>query len=125
MEESNMSDRRRTVRDVNADTPQAATPPQPGSAEHWAAWLDRYGDDYATPDERRTAYQDFQTNLATMQTVFSQPDRMHTAGYLAAHERVSAGDADSPDDAELWVPANLSGPGRADWLEGFRSHFEP
>lgn len=44
-----MSDRRRTVRDVNADTPQAATPPQPGSAEHWAAWLDRYGDDYATP----------------------------------------------------------------------------
>ena len=31
----------------------------------------------------------------------------------------------SPDDAELWVPANLSGPARAYWLEGFRSHFEP
>ncbi|MDV3249401.1 hypothetical protein [Mycobacterium avium] len=45
-------------------------PPQPGSAEHWAAWLDRYGDDYATDAERRTAYQDFMTNLATLQTTF-------------------------------------------------------
>lgn len=52
------------------NAPRAARPPQPGSAEHWAAWLDRYGDDYATDDERRAAYQDFQANLATMQTVF-------------------------------------------------------
>lgn len=117
-----MSDTRRTVRPMDANPPQ---PSRPGSPEHWAAWLDRYGDDYATHDERRAAYQDFQTNLATIQAVFMQPDRMHTAGYLAAHERVADGDADSPDDAELWVPANLSGSTRADWLEGFRSHFEP
>ncbi len=115
-----MSDPRRTVRTMDANTP-----PRPGTPEHWATWLDRYGDDYATHDERRAAYEDFQTNLTTMQTVFSQPDRMHTAGYLAAHDRVADGDADGPDDAELWVPANLSGPARADWLEGFRSHFEP
>ena len=94
-----MSEARRTVRAMDANTP-----PKPGTPEHWAAWLDRYGDDYATDDERRAAYR---------------------AGYLAAHERVNDGDADSPDDAELWVPANLSGPARADWLEGFRSHFEP
>lgn len=61
-----------TVEIMNANTPPAAKPPQPGSAEHWAAWLDRYGDDYATDDERRAAYQDFQTNLATLQTAFSQ-----------------------------------------------------
>lgn len=67
-----MSDGRRIVRAMNAPTPQVATPPQPGSAEHWAAWLERYGDDYNTHDERRAAYQDFQTNLATMQAVFSQ-----------------------------------------------------
>lgn len=41
-----------TVEIMNANTPPAATPPQPGSVEHWAAWLDRYGDDYATDDER-------------------------------------------------------------------------
>lgn len=110
---------------MNADPSPAATPPQPGSAEHWAAWLDRYGDDYATDDERRAAYQDFTTNLAEIHAVFSQSDHMHTAGYLDAHERVADGDAKSPDDAELWVPADLSGPARADWLEGFRSHFEP
>ena len=57
---------------MNATTPQAATPPQPGSAEHWAAWLDRYGDDYTTHTERRDAYQDFQTNLAAMKAVFVQ-----------------------------------------------------
>jgi len=102
-----------------------AKPPQPGSAEHWALWLEKYGDDYATDSERRGAYQDFRTNLAAIQDVFSQPDHMHVAGYLAAHERVADGDAETPDDAELWVPASLSGPARADWLEGFRSHFEP
>lgn len=52
-----------------------------------------------------------------MQAVFLQPDHMHTAGYLAAHERVNDGDADSPDDAELWVPANLSGPPTRGWPE--------
>lgn len=102
-----------------------AKPPQPGSAEHWAAWLKRYGGDYATHDERRAAYQDFTTNLTTMQAVFSQSDDMHVAGYLEAHERVASGDADDPADAETWVPADLSGYARADWLEGFRSHFEP
>ncbi|GCB01882.1 hypothetical protein [Mycolicibacterium sp. NCC-Tsukiji] len=95
------------------------------AAEHWQAWLERYGDDYATDEERRAAYRDFHANLAEMRAVFSQSDDMHVAGYLEAHERVSSGDADSPDEAELWVPANLSGPARADWLEGFRSHFEP
>ncbi len=85
-----------------------AKPPQPGSPEHWAAWLERYGGDYATHDERRAAYQDFTTNLATMQAAFSQSDDMHVAGYLEAHERVASGDADDPADAETWVPANLN-----------------
>lgn len=63
-----------TVRIMNVNAPDAARPPQPGSAEHWAAWLDRYGDDYATDAERRAAYQDFKTNLAALQTAFgSQP----------------------------------------------------
>lgn len=31
----------------------------------------------------------------------------HVAGYLEAHERVADGDADSPDDGELWVPDDL------------------
>lgn len=45
-----------TVVIMNANTSRAAKPPQPGSAERRAAWLDRYGDDYATDDERRAAY---------------------------------------------------------------------
>lgn len=49
----------------------------------------------------------------------------HVAGYLEAHERVADGDADSPDDGELWVPGDLDDDDRASWLEGFRSHFEP
>lgn len=102
-----------------------AHPPQPGSAEHWALWLDRYGNDYGTDDERRGAYRDFQTNLATMQAVFSQPDSVHVAGYLAAHERVADGDAVRPEDGELWAPGDLEDDDRARWLEGFRSHFEP
>ncbi len=102
-----------------------ATPPKPGSTEHWHAWLQRYGGDYTTDDERRAAYQDFTMNLATMQSVFSQSDGMHTAGYLEAHERVASGDADGPEDAETWVPGDLNRYARADWLEGFRSHFEP
>jgi hypothetical protein len=59
---------------MNANAPRAGEPPQPASAEHWAAWLQRYGDDYVTDDERRAAYQDFKTNPATLQTAFgSQP----------------------------------------------------
>ena len=71
-----MSVRRHTVEIMNANTsPATAKPPRPGSAEHWAAWLERYGDDYATDTERRAAYRDFRTNLATMQAVFTQePD---------------------------------------------------
>ena len=70
-----MSVRRHTVESMNANTPPApAIPPQPGSAEHWAAWLERYGDDYATDTERRAAYRDYQTTLATMQAVFGQRD---------------------------------------------------
>ncbi len=93
--------------------------------EHWQAWLERYGGDYATDEERRSAYRDFKANLAEIRAVFSQPEDMHVAGCRAAAERVAAGDADSPHDAELWVPADLTGAVRADWLEGFRSHFEP
>lgn len=40
-------------------------------AEHWAARLHRYGDDYSTTDEeRRAAYRDAQANLATLTEVF-------------------------------------------------------
>ncbi|UXA21335.1 hypothetical protein KXD98_27860 (plasmid) [Mycobacterium sp. SMC-4] len=102
-----------------------APPPKPGSPEHSPAWLQRYGGDYTTDAERRAAYEDFKTNLVTMQAVFSQSDDMHVAGYLEAHERVDSGDANGPDDAEVWVPTDLNGYARADWLEGFRSHFEP
>ena len=35
-----MSEARRTVEVMDANTP-----PTPGTPEHWAAWLDRYGDD--------------------------------------------------------------------------------
>ena len=47
------------------------------SAEHWTAWLQRYGADYATDDERRMAYRDFKANLAAITEVFSSdsPDR--------------------------------------------------
>jgi hypothetical protein len=41
------------------------------AGEHWQAWLDRYGDDYSTDDERRAAYRDFQTNLAQLNAAFS------------------------------------------------------
>lgn len=108
-----------------AQVSMSAPPPKPGSPEHWRAWLQRYGGDYTTDAERRAAYEDFKTNLVTMQAVFSQSDDMHVAGYLEAHERVASGDADSPDAAETWVPGHLTGHARADWLEGFRSHFEP
>lgn len=69
-----MSDDRRTVKAMNASLPPAAEPPQPGTPEHWAAWLDRYGDVYDTDDERRAAYRDFQTNLAEITRVFSWQD---------------------------------------------------
>jgi hypothetical protein len=41
------------------------------AAEHWTAWLQRYGDNYATEAERRAAYRDFKANLATLTDVFS------------------------------------------------------
>lgn len=41
------------------------------AADHWQAWLHRYGDDYATDEERRAAYRDFKANLATLTDVFS------------------------------------------------------
>ncbi|BBY14397.1 hypothetical protein MMARJ_51370 (plasmid) [Mycobacterium marseillense] len=43
-------------------------------AEHRQAWLDRYGDDYATDEERRAAYRDFKANLAELTAVFSAVD---------------------------------------------------
>jgi hypothetical protein len=45
------------------------------AAEHWAAWLERYGADYATDNERRAAYRDFKANLATLREVFSNEPR--------------------------------------------------
>lgn len=53
-----MSDGRHTVGLVEA-------------AEHWQAWLDRYGDDYSTDEERRAAYRDFKANLARLTEMFS------------------------------------------------------
>lgn len=44
------------------------------AAEHWAAWLHKYGADYGTDDERRAAYRDFKANLATITEVFSDDD---------------------------------------------------
>lgn len=44
------------------------------AAEHWRAWVDRYGDDYTTDDERRAAYRDFKANLASVTEVFSAGD---------------------------------------------------
>lgn len=46
-------------------------------AEHWQAWLDRYGDDYATDEERRAAYRDFKANLASLTQAFSAGDDDH------------------------------------------------
>lgn len=58
-----MSEGRHTVSLVNMD-----------AAEHWQAWLDRYGDDYATDDQRRAAYRDFKANLARLTEMFSAGD---------------------------------------------------
>ena len=44
-------------------------------AEHWQAWLERYGADYNTHEERRAAYRDFKDNLATLTRVFSNTQR--------------------------------------------------
>lgn len=40
-------------------------------AEHWQAWLDRYGNDYATDEQRCAAYRDFHTNLAALKEAFT------------------------------------------------------
>ena len=57
-----MSGGRHTVGLVNA------------AEEHWRAWLDRYGHDYATDEERRAAYRDFKANLAALTGVFTDQD---------------------------------------------------
>lgn len=44
------------------------------AAEHWEAWLQRYGADYATDEERRAAYRDFKANLARLTDLFSRED---------------------------------------------------
>ena len=44
------------------------------AAEHWQAWLDRYGADYSTDEERRAAYRDFKNNLARLTEMFSGQD---------------------------------------------------
>jgi hypothetical protein len=36
------------------------------AAEHWQAWLERYGADHKTDEERRAAYRDFKSNLARL-----------------------------------------------------------
>jgi hypothetical protein len=41
------------------------------AAEHWAAWLQRYGDDYSTDEERCAAYRHSKANLASLTDVFS------------------------------------------------------
>ena len=45
------------------------------AADHWHRWLDRYGDDYATDDDRRAAYRDFKANLAILDFVFNGADQ--------------------------------------------------
>jgi hypothetical protein len=45
-----------------------------GMTEHKAEWLERYGADYATDEDRESAYQDHQENLAVMREVFYADD---------------------------------------------------
>ncbi len=47
------------------------------ASEHWQAWLERYGDDYATDEECRAAYRDFKGNLARLSEMFSRDDQEH------------------------------------------------
>ena len=47
--------------------------------EHWQAWLDRYGADYDTDEQRRAAYRDFKANLARLTEMFSRDDEDSTA----------------------------------------------
>ncbi|MGO9696614.1 MAG: hypothetical protein ACLPYO_23340 [Mycobacterium sp.] len=47
------------------------------AAEHWQAWLERYGADYNTDEERRAAYRDFKSNLARLTEMFSGQDHDH------------------------------------------------
>ena len=42
------------------------------AAEHWQAWLHRYGGDYSSDKERRAAYRDFKANLAALSDVFDE-----------------------------------------------------
>lgn len=40
--------------------------------EHWHAWLDKWGDAYATDEERRAAYKDHQDELARISAIAEQ-----------------------------------------------------
>lgn len=42
--------------------------------DHKAAWLQRYGADYATTEEQDSAYADHQAALAEMHLVFARGD---------------------------------------------------
>lgn len=50
---------------------------------------------------------------------------LFTAGYLAAADLVADEQVNGPDGAGQWVPAELAADERAEWIEGFRSHWEP
>ena len=63
-----------------------ATPPKPGSPEHWHAWLQQYGGDYTTDAERRAAYDDFQTNLDTLTALIENP-RLCSPKFLTCEQR--------------------------------------
>lgn len=69
--------------------------------------------------------EDMNANLPRAAKPERPGESAHVTGYLEAHERVADGDADSPDNGELWVPDDLDAADRDSWLEGFRSHFEP
>lgn len=43
--------------------------------EHWRRWLERYGDDYASDEDRRAAYRDFKANLAILEFAFNGRER--------------------------------------------------
>jgi hypothetical protein len=47
------------------------------AAEHWQAWLERYGADYSTDEERRAAYRDFKGNLARLTEMVSGQEHDH------------------------------------------------
>ena len=99
---------------MNANRSPAAEPSRP-SASFAPLWS----------SDRRGGARERGSDIGHRAPVVEPADSAHVAGYLEAHERVADGNADSPDDAELWVPGDLDDDDRASWIEGFRSHFEP